>query len=1081
MKMKRLIFTLMLSTANFFLLCAQDRLPHDGVASPSNTESSYSSDIVSTDLYTGTAKVNLKLYSYQNSSCDLSNSIVISYDASGVKADAIASDVGLNWRLDVGGAITRTIIGNPDDLQNPPYSPKGFLNLPDIPIAADLNLGILDSYTGGGNDGEFDIYNYTAGEYSGSFIIGKNGDILQIPKSNVRIQRIPNPGPLVSGTCNNSSFIITIPNGVKYKYTQSDCQEFNGYYLGFSANTWVLNEIESKDGQSEIVFHYFIENLEYETPAASGYTPLSNVNIAYCDLYQNRAWQKKNYTYIKPDYIMYPNGNRIDLIYDQNAARRDLVDFVPSNSNLKRALKEIRITENYPSPNGNYYGYKLEHKYMLSMGGNSLSNFIPYNGPFGLTDDYVLLLDKMYKYSGTINEEPYEFTYDPQSAASDLLGRMDLWGYYNTGIGNTSSYTPYEKNGISLVGNSRLPSLPYTKSRSLQKIVTPSGGEISFEFELHDSKSNIDNDKNLTTASQVGGLRLKKLFFKDGIDIANTMTKEYKYVENDGVTSSGVMANFPINAYEYSEYNDWNTTYAGNISPVAVCTSSQPINAQNASTNFVFRKFNTLNSLVLTHGKPVGYGRVEEYLGTSLNFTKKIVHTYTTSDDHPIPPSLNINTLPFPYIPSNDFLKGLKLSEKSYTPSGLLQNEVNYEYQTSTQIVTYPQFRGIKAAINHWPPLSMTDYNYSYVYPITGYALLTKILSKKYFNNGAAVENEVTKTYDINNLVLKSELTQNSKNEIITKNYYYPFEYTIAGAIAQLNTDGTKFFPIVTEVWKGTGPSAKLLSSNANIYQQGLWGVKQDKAYKYTAASPITQASWGSFNANSILQNPSLYTEVAKFDQYDTKGNLTQMESFGETISFKWGYLGNYKILKARNTQIEDIAYTSFEGDVGNDFTIQGTTSNPTTIHSITGHYSYHLNSGTSILKNGLNPQKTYILSVWTRNGMPTLMSNGVPVTLSPSESHNGWTLYKGNINNSTNFTLSSVQANYIDELRVYPTGSAVETYTYQPLFSAVTSVCDAGNKIIYYEYDCFGKLKLVRDIDGNILQKKEYVQQEQY
>jgi YD repeat-containing protein len=47
-------------------------------------------------------------------------------------------------------------------------------------------------------------------------------------------------------------------------------------------------------------------------------------------------------------------------------------------------------------------------------------------------------------------------------------------------------------------------------------------------------------------------------------------------------------------------------------------------------------------------------------------------------------------------------------------------------------------------------------------------------------------------------------------------------------------------------------------------------------------------------------------------------------------------------------------------------------------------------------------------------------------------------------------------------------------TYTYNPLYG-MTSGCDAGNRITYYEYDAKGKLYLTRDLDGKILKQYDY------
>ena len=67
----------------------------------------------SVDYYTGTAKVNVPLYTISASGIQIP--IGVQYTASGIKTDTYPSWVGLNWKLTGIGRISRFINGQPDE------------------------------------------------------------------------------------------------------------------------------------------------------------------------------------------------------------------------------------------------------------------------------------------------------------------------------------------------------------------------------------------------------------------------------------------------------------------------------------------------------------------------------------------------------------------------------------------------------------------------------------------------------------------------------------------------------------------------------------------------------------------------------------------------------------------------------------------------------------------------------------------------------------------------------------------------------------------------------------------------------
>ena len=64
------------------------------------------------NLSTGVPNISIPLYNIKAGNYTLP--ISISYHASGIKTDDVATCVGLGWVLNAGGAITRTVRGLPD-------------------------------------------------------------------------------------------------------------------------------------------------------------------------------------------------------------------------------------------------------------------------------------------------------------------------------------------------------------------------------------------------------------------------------------------------------------------------------------------------------------------------------------------------------------------------------------------------------------------------------------------------------------------------------------------------------------------------------------------------------------------------------------------------------------------------------------------------------------------------------------------------------------------------------------------------------------------------------------------------------
>ncbi|MBL0745585.1 hypothetical protein [Chryseolinea lacunae] len=86
-------------------------------------------------------------------------------------------------------------------------------------------------------------------------------------------------------------------------------------------------------------------------------------------------------------------------------------------------------------------------------------------------------------------------------------------------------------------------------------------------------------------------------------------------------------------------------------------------------------------------------------------------------------------------------------------------------------------------------------------------------------------------------------------------------------------------------------------------------------------------------------------------------------------------------------------------------------------------------------------------------------------------DASNKW-VYIQKVYSSTSMILSEGSA--IDDVRIYPQDAQINTYTYIPNVGT-TSTIDPNGKGLFYSYDTFGRLKLTRDTNFNILKMYDY------
>lgn len=182
-------------------------------------------------LYTGTVNVSIPLHSINFDGWELP--ISLSYNATGIRTNEEASEVGLGWTLSATGMISRTIRGGDDLFQGTGGSFKGFVyNDYAVPSANDYDEGNdlgyrikvdaappSNSYythlAHHGPDTQPDIFNYNFFGYSGSFTLSQKVSTNGV----VKIIKIKQDATSILFNDSTQNFTVITPDGYRGEFT----------------------------------------------------------------------------------------------------------------------------------------------------------------------------------------------------------------------------------------------------------------------------------------------------------------------------------------------------------------------------------------------------------------------------------------------------------------------------------------------------------------------------------------------------------------------------------------------------------------------------------------------------------------------------------------------------------------------------------------------------------------------------------------------------------------------------------------------------------------------------------------------
>jgi YD repeat-containing protein len=556
-----------------------------------------------------------------------------------------------------------------------------------------------------------------------------------------------------------------------------------------------------------------------------------------------------------------------------------------------------------------------------------------------------------------------------------------------------------------------------------------------------------------------GGIRIKKITNYDGVNHANDVVKQYKYLDSQG-KSSGYAAVLPT--FSYATINcRIEHQGTGMIGDPTIYTEDPYLN-RTATTNY---------PLTYSNGG-INYARVEvDEIGPVNN--GKEINYFTSYKDSP-PQSNGGSAFTFPFVPLQtlSWKIGLLTQQEIYNSAGQMlkktSNAYNFMGDFADTLANYKvgTIRNACDAGSAPPQYSINSY-----YLFYGYSNKKQVTNVDYTAAGDSVVTRTSYTYDPNYFTLSKEVSTGSKNDSVATYHYYPFNYNISGSVFSAMRDSNIIAkPVSNEIWRYLSNKYYLVSADATNYALYNNSYLPSKYYYLKSTVPVDPATIGVFSPTALLRVPALYDQKINFSSYDIRSNPILINQRGLRTAYIWDINMQFPIAKISNADSLSAAYTSFESDGTGNWTIASSVRDGVTV-AFTGSKSYVLSNG-GISKTGLTSTKTYVVAYWRKNGTALSIAGtiaGYPIT---GATRNGWTYYEHRITGQTSVSISGT--GNIDELRLYPVDAQMTTYTYDPLLG-VTSSTDAKGETTYYEYDALQRLINVRDKDMNIIKHTDY------
>ncbi len=704
-------------------------------------------------------------------------------------------------------------------------------------------------------------------------------------------------------------------------------------------------------------------------------------------------------------------------------------------------------------PTGRFTEFEFEtHDYYFNNNGEELTEWI---------EGEIFSHDLRSEFTSETGAQNYEVTFTTpdftELSEEKLIVELSNSGSFRLGQANVSLY-----NGDELIENTTIGGFGYNRDE-IRLILSPN--------ETYTLKATvwrtIDGATNLVAAvqyrepgrevpaSSVGikgriqpGARISRLIEHYDDHPNNSFVRRFDYTKEDetrGIISTGIGSNLGSNSgmYGYVKIVSASSTNIPSPYPAFIPTAPEPLFTLTAVNRSL---------LGTTKGSTTGYSQVTEYIGEHGAGGKNI-HYFTTSVDFNDRLGSYFLKPPFKRIESQDIFKGRPTRTEYYNYKDEKVREITFTYEDTDfgdDILNMGLSLGSSISFDlGYFPTEESDFDYFmslinrvHYHPITMdfYRMVKKTVKTFYEEQDPTIEATIYK-YDEEIKALRQEKKNLSNGDSLM--LYYAYNIDAEESDSENIERNILLLPYEQNTFliEGDSPETnKFVSGVRTNYDNDV--VPKSKSEILTSPGfPVPTSKLFEFTDQNISYIPRLINM-----EYNENHSLIAFkEANGFHKRYIYGYEDNkFPVAEIIGDKNSASYYEGFETLKGVSNEIQ---------NARTGEYGWLGTLVTPITGEG-----TYKVSYWVKTEV------------------GDWILEEKFIQNSSGDHIIINETRVIDDVRIVPSNEPIymNTYTYDEV-NGLTSITDSNYYITYFEYDDLGRLSVIKDDEGNIVESFDY------